>query len=125
MKKILVIDDDAAIQSLTVKALQSRGFQALSAADGREGLEVARKYLPDLIVCDVQMPTMDGYQTLNALQQDPLTCTIPFIFLTAMRDQHHIRFGLGLGADDYLTKPFTVTEFINVVNIRLAKKEAI
>lgn len=125
MKKILVIDDDAAIQSLTVKALQSRGFQALSAADGREGLEVARKYLPDLIVCDVQMPTMDGYQTLNALQQDPVTCTIPFIFLTALRDQQHIRFGLGLGADDYLTKPFTVNELINVVNIRLDKKEAI
>lgn len=125
MKKILVIDDDAAIQSLTVKALQSRGYQALSAADGREGLEVARKYLPDLIVCDVQMPTMDGYQTLNALQQDPVTCTIPFIFLTALRDQQHIRFGLGLGADDYLTKPFTVNELINVVNIRLEKKEAI
>lgn len=125
MKKILVIDDDAAIQSLTVKALQSRGYQALSAADGREGLDVARKYLPDLIVCDVQMPTMDGYQTLNALQQDPLTCTIPFIFLTALRDQQHIRFGLGLGADDYLTKPFTVNELINVVNIRLEKKEAI
>jgi signal transduction histidine kinase len=71
------------------------------------------------------MPTMDGYQTLNALQQDPVTCTIPFIFLTAMRDQQHIRFGLGLGADDYLTKPFTVNELINVVNIRLEKKEAI
>ncbi|MCL4179140.1 MAG: hybrid sensor histidine kinase/response regulator [Verrucomicrobia bacterium] len=125
MKKILVIDDDAAIQSLTVKALQSRGYQALSAADGREGLEVARKYLPDLIVCDVQMPTMDGYQTLSALQQDPVTCTIPFIFLTALRDQQHIRYGLGLGADDYLTKPFTVNELINVVNVRLAKKEAI
>jgi signal transduction histidine kinase len=125
MKKILVIDDDAAIQSLTVKALQSRGYQALSAADGREGLETARKYLPDLIVCDVQMPTMDGYQTLSALQQDPITCTIPFIFLTALRDQQHIRYGLGLGADDYLTKPFTVNELINVVNIRLAKKEAI
>jgi signal transduction histidine kinase len=125
MKKILVIDDDAAIQSLTVKALQSRGYQALSAADGREGLETARKYLPDLIVCDVQMPTMDGYQTLSALQQDPITCTIPFIFLTALRDQQHIRYGLGLGADDYLTKPFTVNELIKVVNIRLAKKEAI
>lgn len=125
MKKILVIDDDAAIQSLTVKALQSRGYQALSAADGREGLEVARKYLPDLIVCDVQMPTMDGYQTLSALQQDPVTYTIPFIFLTALRDQQHIRYGLGLGADDYLTKPFTVNELINVVNVRLAKKEAI
>jgi CheY-like chemotaxis protein len=125
MKKILVIDDDAAVQSLTVKALQSRGYQALSAADGREGLEVARKYLPDLIVCDVQMPMMDGYQTLSALQQDPLTCTIPFIFLTALRNQQHVRYGLGLGADDYLTKPFTVNELISVVTVRLAKKEAI
>jgi two-component system, sensor histidine kinase and response regulator len=125
MKKILVIDDDAAVQSLTVKALQSRGYQALIAADGEEGLEVARRYLPDLIVCDVQMPNLDGYETLAALQRDPMTCTIPFIFLTALRDQQDMRYGMGLGADDYLTKPFTVQELVNAVTTRLAKKAAV
>jgi two-component system, sensor histidine kinase and response regulator len=125
MKKILVIDDDAAVQSLTVKALQSRGYQALIAADGEEGLEVARRYLPDLILCDVQMPNLDGYETLAALQRDPMTCTIPFIFLTALRDQQDMRYGMGLGADDYLTKPFTVQELVNAVMTRLAKKAAV
>jgi two-component system, sensor histidine kinase and response regulator len=125
MKKILVIDDDAAVQSLTVRALQSRGYQALIAADGEEGLEVARRYLPDLIVCDVQMPNLDGYETLAALQRDPVTCTIPFIFLTALRDQQHIRYGMGLGADDYLTKPFTVQELVTTITTRLAKKAAV
>jgi two-component system, sensor histidine kinase and response regulator len=125
MKKILVIDDDAAVQSLTVKALQSRGYQALIAGDGQEGLEVARRYLPDLIVCDVQMPNLDGYETLAALQRDPVTCTIPFIFLTALRDQQDMRYGMGLGADDYLTKPFTVQELVNAVTTRLAKKAAV
>jgi two-component system, sensor histidine kinase and response regulator len=125
MKKILVIDDDAAVQSLTVKALQSRGYQALIAADGEEGLEVARRYLPDLIVCDVQMPNLDGYETLAALQRDPVTSTIPFIFLTALRDQQDMRYGMGLGADDYLTKPFTVQELVNAVTTRLAKKAAV
>jgi signal transduction histidine kinase len=125
MKKILVIDDDAAVQSLTVKALQSRGYQALIAGDGQEGLEVARRYLPDLILCDVQMPNLDGYETLTALQRDPVTCTIPFIFLTALRDAQHVRFGMGLGADDYLTKPFTVNELVDAVTTRLAKKAAV
>jgi two-component system, sensor histidine kinase and response regulator len=125
MKKILVIDDDATVQSLTVKALQSRGYQALIAADGEEGLEVARRYLPDLIVCDVQMPNLDGYETLAALQRDPVTCTIPFIFLTGLRGQKDVRYGMGLGADDYLTKPFTVQELVSAVTTRLAKKAAV
>jgi signal transduction histidine kinase len=125
MKKILVIDDDPAIQSLTIKALQSRGYQTLIAGDGQEGLEVARRYLPDLILCDVQMPNLDGYETLAALQQDPTTTTIPFVFLTALRDDWHVRYGMGLGADDYLTKPFTVQELVNAVTMRLAKKAAV
>ena len=125
MSRILVIDDDAAIQSLTAKALQARGLQALTAGDGREGLEIARKYLPDLIICDIQMPEMDGYETLAALQQDPLTSAIPFVFLTGLSDQTHVRFGMGLGADDYLTKPFTVNELMEAVKLRLAKKAAV
>jgi two-component system, sensor histidine kinase and response regulator len=125
MSRILVIDDDAAIQSLTAKALQARGFQALTAGDGREGLDIARKYLPDLIICDIQMPELDGYETLAALQQDPLTSAIPFVFLTGLSDRADVRFGMGLGADDYLTKPFTVNELMDAVRLRLAKKVAV
>ena len=124
MKRILVIDDDAAVLSLTSKALQARGFQALTAGDGMEGLDLAKTYLPDLIICDVQMPRLNGYETLAALQQDALTSTIPFIFLTGLSDQRHVRYGMGLGADDYLTKPFTVNELMTAVNTRLAKKAA-
>jgi two-component system, sensor histidine kinase and response regulator len=124
MKKILIIDDDPAMQSLAAKLLQARGFQTLSAGDGREGIEVARRYGPDLIICDVQMPNLDGYQTLAALQQDPLTSTIPFVFLTGVTGPENLRYAMGLGADDYLTKPYTVKELMAAVNTRLAKRAA-
>jgi two-component system, sensor histidine kinase and response regulator len=125
MKRILIIDDDAAMQSLAAKLLQSRGFQTLCAGDGREGVEQARKHVPDLIICDVQMPHMDGYQTLAALQQDPLTATIPFIFLTGVTGHQNQRYAMGLGADDYLTKPYTVKELMAAVTTRLNKKVAL
>ena len=124
MKKVLVVDDDPAVRSLTGKLLQSRGYQTLSAEDGQEGLELARKYLPDLIICDIHMPNLDGYQTLAALQKDPMTAAIPFIFLTAVAGPEEVRYATGLGADDYLTKPFTVKDLVNAVNTRLAKKAA-
>ncbi len=124
MKKILVIDDDPAVLSLTARLLQARGFQLMSAADGQEGLELARRYLPDLIICDIHMPKLDGYQTLAALQQDPMTATIPFIFLTAVAGPEEVRYAMGLGADDYLTKPFTVKDLVGAVGTRLAKKAA-
>jgi two-component system sensor histidine kinase/response regulator len=124
MKRVLVIDDDAAVLSLTSKALQARGFQTLTAGDGMEGLDLARIYLPDLIICDVQMPRLNGYETLAALQQDALTATIPFIFLTGLAEQWQVRYGMGLGADDYLTKPFTLSELMAAVTTRLAKKAA-
>jgi signal transduction histidine kinase len=125
MKRILVIDDDPAVQSLTVKALRARGFETLTAEDGLAGLEMARKHLPDMIICDIQMPNLDGYGTLAALQQDTLTSTIPFIFLTGLTDRTQIRQGMGLGADDYLTKPFTASELISAVNTRLGKRAAL
>lgn len=125
MKKILVIDDDSAVQSLTVKALEARGFRTLIAGDGVEGLEVARLQLPDLIICDIQMPRLDGYGTLAALRQDPTTATIPFIFLTGLTERKELRQGMGLGADDYLTKPFSVNELMQAVNMRLEKRAAV
>lgn len=125
MSKILVIDDDLATQALTVKALETRGFSTLRADDGLEGLETAKKHLPDLIICDVQMPRLNGYETLAALRQDPITATIPFIFLTGLTDRKELRQGMGLGADDYLTKPFSANELMQAVRTRLEKQAAV
>src|SRR5256884_6689129 len=124
MKKILVIDDDSAMLALTVKALKARGFQTVTADDGVAGLEMAKKHLPDLIICDIQMPRLNGYETLAALRQDPLTGTIPFVFLSGLADRKQFRQGMGLGADDYLTKPFSVSELMGAVNTRLEKQAA-
>jgi two-component system, sensor histidine kinase and response regulator len=125
MKKILVIDDDSAMMALTTRALRARGFQTLAAHNGVVGLEMAKQHLPDLIICDIQMPQLNGYETLAALRQDSTTATIPFIFLTGMADRKQIRQGMGLGADDYLTKPFTVQELIGAVTTRLEKQGAV
>src|SRR2546428_6488127 len=125
MKKILVIDDDSAMMALTTRALRARGFQTLAAHNGVMGLEMAKQHLPDLIICDIQMPQLNGYETLAALRQDSTTATIPFIFLTGMADRKEVRQGMGLGADDYLTKPFTVQELIGAVNTRLEKQGAL
>jgi signal transduction histidine kinase len=125
MKKILVIDDDSAMLALTVKALQARGFQTVTADDGVAGLEMAKKHLPDLIICDIQMPRLNGYETLAALRQDPLTGTIPFVFLSGLADRKQFRQGMGLGADDYLTKPFSIQELMGAVNTRLEKQAAV
>ena len=125
MKKILVIDDDSAVMALTTRALKTRGFQTLTAHDGVIGLELAKKHAPDLIICDIQMPRLNGYETLAALRQDNSTAAIPFIFLTGMTDRKKVRQGMGLGADDYLTKPFSVKELIGAVNTRLEKQVAI
>jgi CheY-like chemotaxis protein len=125
MKKILVIDDDPAMLALTVKALQARGFQTVTADDGVAGLEMAKKHMPDLIICDIQMPRLNGYETLAALRQDPLTGTIPFVFLSGLADRKQFRQGMGLGADDYLTKPFSIQELMGAVNTRLEKQAAV
>ena len=125
MKKILLIDDDSAVQSLTVKALETRGFRTLTACVGLEGFALAKEQLPDLIICDIQMPRLDGYGTLAALRKDPATAAIPFIFLTGLADRKELRQGMGLGADDYLTKPFSVNELMQAVNTRLEKHAAV
>ena len=125
MKKILIIDDDTAVMTLTTKTLQARGFQTLAAEDGVVGLRTAKAHLPDLIICDIQMPHLNGYETLAALRQDPTTAAIPFIFLSGLADRRQIRQGMGLGADDYLTKPFSVQELMTAVNARLEKHAAI
>ncbi len=125
MKKILVIDDEPTVRANVLKLLNAEKFHALGADNGLVGVQMAREYLPDLIVCDIMMPELDGYGVLSKLQQEPTTATIPFIFLTAKADQSDLRQGMDLGADDYLTKPFTRADMLGAIATRLAKKEII
>ena len=107
MNKLLLIEDQPQMRANLVLILQLNGFTVLSAENGREGLEVARSERPDLILCDVMMPELDGYGVLEALRTDDDTASIPFIFLTAKGEARDQRAGMKLGADDYLTKPVT------------------
>lgn len=123
MKKILVIEDETSIRELILDLLTVEGFHAIAAEDGNAGLQKAQEALPDLILCDVLMPRMNGYEVLNALRQKPATATIPLIFLTAMGTKENIRYGMELGADDYLTKPCTSTELVRAIASRFEKQE--
>jgi CheY-like chemotaxis protein len=105
MKKILVIEDEPEMRRNLTTILRLEKFHPLAAGNGRLGIEVAKKEKPDLILCDVMMPELDGYGVIAALQGDPETANIPFIFLTAKGEKPDIRAGMNLGADDYLTKP--------------------
>lgn len=125
MKKILVIEDEKNIRNRIVDTLElsDEPYQVFAAQHGREGLDTARRELPDLIISDVMMPEMDGYEVLKALRAEELTMTIPFIFLSAKADVAHIREGMNLGADDYLPKPFSIDELLRVVSTRLQRQE--
>lgn len=124
MKRILVIEDHPKMLRNLVTILQMEGFQALAATDGQAGLEIARHESPDLILCDVMMPVLDGYGVLEALRADARTATIPFIFLTAKGQKAEIRAGMNLGADDYLTKPVTTDDLLNALRTRLRRQQA-
>src|SRR5712671_2183460 len=100
MTKVLVIDDSRELTELLGQTLQINGYEAMLAEDGVVGLELAQRYHPDLIVCDVNMPQLDGYATLTALRQHSSTATIPVIFLSGLTDKAHVRQGMELGADD-------------------------
>ncbi len=119
MKKILVIEDDVAVRSSLVELLILEDFEVHQAEDGVIGVGMAQKYLPDLIICDVMMPELDGYGVLTQLHQIPATSNIPFIFLTAKADFTDLRQGMNLGADDYLTKPFTRVTLLEAIRARL------
>jgi|ERR1043166_2692188 DNA-binding NarL/FixJ family response regulator len=119
MKKILVIEDESATLENLVLMLEMEGFKPFSAPNGRLGVEVARRELPDVILCDVSMPELDGYGVLESLRADSSTVSIPFIFLTAKGDKKDLRTGMNLGADDYLTKPASAEDVLNAINARL------
>lgn len=121
MKRILVIDDDSAVRGLIVDAIRLNGWEPLAAPDGQTGLEMAESQLPDLILCDIQMPKMDGYAVLHAIRHNKNTTAIPFIFLSGLGEKPKIRQGMESGADDYITKPFTIQELTGAINARFQK----
>ncbi|HEY2083917.1 MAG TPA: hybrid sensor histidine kinase/response regulator [Verrucomicrobiae bacterium] len=125
MKKILVIDDEEWLREMMLLALRQRGFEVIEAENGEKGIEVARKELPDLILCDVNMEKVDGYLTLSSLRSEPATASIPFILMTGLADQAGMRHGMELGADDYLPKPFTIEALYAAVDARLKKAKTV
>ncbi|MBM0743770.1 response regulator [Phormidium sp. CLA17] len=125
MTTILMIDDDLLVRESLKDLLEVEGFQAIAASSGAAGVLLAEQQVPDVILCDVQMPEMDGYQVLHTLQQNPITATIPFIFLTANASKAQVRQGMTQGADDYLVKPCTTEELLAAIATRLAKHAAL
>jgi two-component system, sensor histidine kinase and response regulator len=125
MKRILVIDDEEGLREMVRMALNQKGFEVLEAENGARGIEAARKALPDLILCDVNMDQMDGYLTLSSLRSEPATAAIPFILMTGLADSAGMRHGMELGADDYLPKPFSIEALYAAVEARLKKAQAV
>ncbi|NEQ35726.1 MAG: hybrid sensor histidine kinase/response regulator [Okeania sp. SIO3I5] len=125
MKKILVIEDEKPILTIITDILEAEDFVVIGAKNGRVGIEKAQQEVPDLILCDVMMPEVDGYGVLKSLRKNLATEAIPFIFLTAKSTKADLREGMELGADDYLTKPFTRNELMKAINTRLDKQRVI
>ena len=121
--KILLIEDNAEMAENIVSILELARYQVTYAANGKEGVDIAQQNLPDLILCDIMMPELDGYGVLHILNNNPDTANIPFIFLTAKADKSDFRAGMNLGADDYITKPFDGIDLLKVVEMRLKKSE--
>ncbi|MGF1485888.1 MAG: response regulator transcription factor [Prochloraceae cyanobacterium] len=123
MTKILVIEDELPVRENLVELLEAEDYETYGTENGSIGAIWAYNNYPDLIICDVMMPEIDGYEVLSILQENPVTASIPFIFLTAKADKTDIRSGMNLGADDYLTKPFTRQEVLSAISTRLSKQK--
>ncbi|MES2267548.1 MAG: response regulator [Bacteroidota bacterium] len=122
-KTLLIIEDNDDIRETVVEILGLAGFNVYEASDGKMGIDLAIQHKPDLILCDIMMPELDGYGVLYMLNKNPETENIPFIFLTARAERLDLRKGMEMGADDYLTKPFDDMELLNAIDIRFKKKE--
>ncbi len=123
MKKVLIIEDNQEVRENTEEILSLADFDVTTATNGKQGVEMATAELPDLIICDIMMPELDGYGVLHILNKKPATRNIPFIFMTAKAEKSDIRKGMNLGADDYLVKPFDDKELLDAVEVRLGKSE--
>ncbi len=125
MKKILIIEDEEFVRENILELLDAEGFEVIGAENGSIGVNLAKQMVPDLILCDVMMPELDGFGVLMELRQDAMMASIPFIFLTAKAAKTDFRQGMELGADDYITKPFTRAELLSAITIRLKKQAAL
>ena len=123
MKKILIIEDNLEVRENTAEIIELSNYEVITAENGKVGVELALKELPDLIVCDIMMPVLDGYGVYHLLSKHKETASIPFIFLTAKSEKADFRKGMEMGADDYITKPFDGIELLNAIEVRLKKTE--
>ena len=121
MKKILVIEDTENVRDNICEILETEDYEVHSAENGKLGVEMALNIQPDLVLCDIMMPEMDGYETLKEMRKNVATSTVPFIFLTAKNTRQDQRLGMELGADDYIPKPFTIEELLGAVSMRLKR----
>lgn len=121
MKTVLLIEDDVILRENTAELLELSNYEVLKASNGKIGVELVKKHLPNIIICDIMMPELDGYETLETLSKNKKTKHIPFIFLSAKTERKDVRKGMNLGADDYITKPFTEDDIISAIESRLAK----
>lgn len=125
MKKILVIEDQAPMRRNIALMLEMEGYEVITAENGRIGIELVQQFCPDLVICDVMMPELDGHGVIQTLRANPDTATIPLIFLTARGDKGDMRIGMNFGADDYLVKPIIREDLLAAVEVRFARSEAI
>jgi DNA-binding response OmpR family regulator len=123
MKKILVIEDNTGVRETTADLLELANYNVATAENGKIGVEKARHFAPDLILCDIMMPELDGYGVLYLLSKNLKTANIPFIFMTAKSEKSDVRKGMNMGADDYLTKPFEEIELLDIIETRLKKND--
>ncbi len=121
MNTILLIEDDTVLRENTAELLELSHYKVITASNGKTGVALAKKHLPNIIVCDIMMPILDGYDTLSTLSKNKKTKYIPFIFLSAKTEHKDVRRGMDMGADDYITKPFSEDELISAIESRLAK----
>jgi DNA-binding response OmpR family regulator len=125
MIKVLVIEDEEDVRKTISELLEVKGYDVFSASGGKEGVKLAKELIPDLILCDIMMPDYDGYEVLKKLLGESKTALIPFIFLTAKAEMSDLRYGMDLGADDYIVKPFKAKELYKAIETRLAKHKSL
>ncbi len=121
MKRVLLIEDDKVLRENTAELLELADYKVFTAANGKKGVEAAKQFNPDVIICDIMMPEMDGYQVLEKLSEDREIQMVPFIFLSAKTERRDVRMGMELGADDYITKPFEESDLVGAIESRLAR----